>query len=202
MAVTREALIEIGTRWSSSLVLAEAELALHRWREDVARLRLYGWGEKRRAQFEALVDRLRARHEPPDAEGSQETLAQLRAVLAQARGLRELLDPEAASDELYAAGETAVYTLEAALGGPAQPPAESTEHRDELDALDGEIYLTIRGLNRAGRRLFRADGNEGRAGRYVFQFLVTIGRDEDEPRPAGEGAGAGAAGPVLVLRGG
>ena len=63
MAVPHHVLIDIGSRWSSSLVLTEAELALHRWREDAEVLRAYGWGETRRRRFEALVDRLRTRHD-------------------------------------------------------------------------------------------------------------------------------------------
>lgn len=231
MPVARQSLIEIGTRWSSSLVLAEAELALHRWREDVVRLRAYGWGERRRTRFESLVDRLRVRHDAlttlkslklgtapleagarkaarawldraysvleaaalehdaaaevlatlaPPEDSTAGALAAMRAALEQLRKVRELLDPEAATDEFFAAGETAAWTLEAALGGSVAAAAEASVQRDELDALDGEIYLTICGLNRAGDRLFRADGNEARAARYAFQFLVTIGRG-DEP---------------------
>jgi hypothetical protein len=226
-------LIEIGTRWPSSLVLAEAELALHRWREDVARLRAYGWGERRRAAFATLVDRLRSHHDafstlkgikvgtvpvegsarkaahvwldrarsilesaelehegasaaleaiPAASEtSSTETIAAVRAALAQLRTLRQVLDAEAATDEFFTAGEAAAFTLEAAVAGPDAAAIDTSEHQDELDALDGEIYLTVRGLNHAGVRLFQADGNTARVERYAFQFLVTFARDE--PRP-------------------
>lgn len=235
MPTPREALIAIGTNWSSSLVLAEAELALHRWREDVARLRAYGWGERRHSAFTDLVDRLRARHDalttlsaikigkmpaessarkaahawldrarsileaaelehdaaaaaleamPPTSDSSADTVAALRAALAQTRALRDLLDPEAATDEFFTTGEALAYTLEAAIAGPDAATLDTEGLRADLDALDGEVYLTIRGLNRAGRRLFLADGNTARAERYVFHFLVTFGRGDDE-RPSG-----------------
>jgi hypothetical protein len=76
---------------------------------------------------------------------------------------------------------------------------EQRVEQQELDALDGEIYLAIRGLNRAGQRLWRADGNEARAGRYVFQFLVTIGRGGEEPAAV---AGGAAPSTTLIIRGG
>jgi hypothetical protein len=63
MVVPHHVLVELGARWSSALVLAEAEVALHRWSADAEALRPYGWGPSRRERFEGLVDRLRQRHD-------------------------------------------------------------------------------------------------------------------------------------------
>lgn len=228
MAVPHHVLIELGSRWSSSLVLAEAEVALHRWREDAAEMRAYGWGEGRRRRFEALVDRLRARHDaavsgaqplgaaesqraertvarrwhdravsileaaeldhpaigdalaklPPPGEGGTTLLEALRAAVSTCIEQRARLDPEAADDAFFAEGTRHC----AAVGAGIDPDGADGHDRTELlETLDGEVYLTLRGLNRAGRRAFASDAR--RAGRYEFQFLVSIQRG-DEPVPA------------------
>jgi hypothetical protein len=240
MAVPNHVLIDIGSRWSSSLVLAEAELALHRWREDVEHLKPFGWGESRRLRFEALVDQLRARHDawthaqfaagslpahedvppspdestrrdraaarrwldraisileaaeiehaeaatalaaiPPPGEGATTLLDAVREALRQCMALRPRLDPEAAEDAFYAEGASVGATLAGALN---QNPTDALDRAEVLETLDGEVYLTIRGLNRAAQRAFLGDF-KGRADRYVFQFLVTIARGDEEITP-------------------
>jgi hypothetical protein len=228
MAVPHHVLIELGSRWSSSLVLAEAEVALHRWSEDVAALRGYGWGEGRRQRFEALVDRLRARHDavangaqplgaaeaqrvertaarrwhdravsileageldhpgigdalaklPPPGEGGTTLLEALRAAVSTCIELRARLDPEAADDAFFAEGTRHCAAVAAGIDPNG---ADGHDRMELLETLDGEVYLTLRGLDRAGRRAFAGDAR--RAGRYSFQFLVTIQRG-DEPVPA------------------
>lgn len=230
-------LIDLGARWSSTLVLTEAELALHRWREDATRLKPYGWGPSRCARFEALVDRLRANHDaweaprvpsspssrpppidprvdldrdvrsrarvwlaravsileaaefdapeagvaltsiPPPGDGTTTALASVRAALARCVALRDHLDPEAADDEFF----TEANAIKEALSRSTEhSPLDARDRADALDALDGEVYLTIRGLNRAARRAFTAAPDEARAEKYVFQFLLTIGRGDEE----------------------
>lgn len=219
-------------------MLTEAELALHRWREDVHRLKPYGWGPSRFARFEALVDRLRANHDawesprsarspssrpppndpnldldrdarvrargwlaravsilesaeldtpdasaalgaiPPPGDGTTTLLAATRTAHARCLSLRDRLDPEAADDAFFTEGTSIAEALSRSNGAP---PVDARDRADALDALDGEVYLTIRGLNRAARRAFASLGEDARADRYVFQFLVTIGRGESEP---------------------
>ncbi len=226
MAVPHHVLIDIGSRWSSSLVLAEAELALHRWREDADALRPYGWGEARRRRFESLVDRLRARHDewahehaeasaedarleriaarrwldravsileaseldhpslgaviaglPPPGEGAATLLDALRAALTACLEHRARLDAEAADDGFFAEGAALCASVAQSLG---PEPASASDRAELIETLDGEVYLTIRGLNRAASRAFAADP-KGRAARYVFQFLVTIQRGDSAP---------------------
>lgn len=219
-------------------MLTEAELAMHRWRDDVARLKAYGWGPARFARFEALVDRLRAHHDaweaprtarspssspppkdaagdsdpdarsrartwvaralsilesaeldsaeaaaalgaiPPPGDGTTTLLAAVRAAHARCLALRGQLDPEATDDAFFADGTSIAEALSRSSGSD---PIDARDRADVLDALDGEVYLTIRGLNRAARRAFSGPGDEARAERYVFQFLVTIGRGEESP---------------------
>lgn len=224
MAVPHHVLIELGSRWSSSLVLAEAEVALHRWREDAIALRAYGWGENRRRRFEALVDRLRARHDavaagdeplgaaearraertaarrwhdravsileaaeldhpavgealaslPPPGEGGTTLVEALRAAVSACIAQRSRLDPEAADDAFFAEGTRHC----AAVAANIDPDGPDALDRTELlETLDGEVFLTLRGLNRAGQRAFADDA--ARASRYGFQFLVTIQRGEE-----------------------
>jgi hypothetical protein len=228
MAVPHHVLIEIGSRWSSSLVLTEAELALHRWREDAEALRPYGWGEGRRARFEALVDQLRGRHDawthheaaasgegargertvarrwldravsileaselehpslgaviaalPPPGEGAATLLDALRAALTACLEQRDRLEPDAADDAFFAEGASHCAAVAAGVG---HQPASASDRAELIETLDGEVYLTIRGLNRAATRAFAGDSN-GRARRYVFQFLVTIQRGEESVTP-------------------
>lgn len=225
MAVPHHVLIELGSRWSSSLVLAEAEVALHRWGEDVAAMRAYGWGEGRRLRFEALVDRLRARHDacaagveplgaaearraertaarrwhdraisileaaeldhpaigeslaklPPPGEGGTTLVEALRAAVSACIAHRARLDPEAADDAFFAEGTRHCAVVSASI----DPDAPDAHDRTELlETLDGEVYLTLRGLNRAGQRAFADE--PARAERYGFQFLVTIQRGDDD----------------------
>ncbi len=228
MAVPHHVLIELGSRWSSSLVLAEAEVALHRWGEDVAAMRAYGWGESRRRRFEALVDRLRARHDasavgveplgaaearraertaarrwhdramsileaaeldhpvvgeslaqlPPPGEGGTTLVEALRAAVSACITHRARLDPEAADDGFFAEGTRHCAAVAAGIDPDG---ADGHDRTELLETLDGEVYLTLRALNRAGRRAFAGDA--GRSGRYEFQFLVSIQRG-DEPVPA------------------
>ncbi|MFO0651631.1 MAG: hypothetical protein U0326_35745 [Polyangiales bacterium] len=227
MAVPHHILIDIGSRWSSSLVLAEAELALHRWREDAEVLKAYGWGETRRRRFEALVDRLRTRHDawahadggdteearaertaarrwldravsiieaseldhpalgavlaslPPPGEGAATLLDAMRAALTACHENRAKLDAEAADDRFYVEGASLSAAVAAGLG---DVPASASDRAELIETLDGEVYLTIRGLNRAAGRAFAGDP-KGRATRYVFQFLVTIQRGEGTVSP-------------------
>jgi len=228
MAVPHHVLIELGSRWSSSLVLAEAEVALHRWREDSAEMRAYGWGDGRRRRFEALVDRLRARHDaavsgaqplgagearrvertaarrwhdravsvleaaeldhpavtdrlaklPPPGEGGTTLLDAVRAALSACVELRPRLDPESADEAFFSEGTRHCAAVAAGIDPDG---ADGHDRTELLETLDGEVYLTLRALNRAGRRAFAGDA--GRSGRYEFQFLVSIQRG-DEPVPA------------------
>lgn len=228
MAVPHHVLIEIGSRWSSSLVLAEAELALHRWREDIDTLAPYGWGDTGRARFEALVDRLRARHDawarddappapddaratrtaarrwldravsileaselehpavtaalaalPPPGEGASTLLDALRGALDACHLHRARLDATAADDTFFAEGAARCAALARTL---AEQPADPTDRHELLETLDGEVYLTIRGLNRAAARAFAGDPKR-RGERYAFQFLVTIQRGDSQSAP-------------------
>lgn len=209
-------------------MLAEAELALHRWRDDVAVLRAYGWGDARRKRFEALVDRLRARHDewagdthaasadadardertaarrwydravsifdaaelddlslgpilaalPPPGEGITTLLDALRAAFGACVEHRRKLDPEAADDAFYADGARLCAAVAASI---RDEPRDARDRAELIETLDGEVYLVLRGLNRAGRRAFASD--TARAGRYAFQFLVTIQRGEEPVTP-------------------
>ncbi|MBI5517962.1 MAG: hypothetical protein HY909_29590 [Deltaproteobacteria bacterium] len=225
-------LIDIGARWSSTLVLAEAELALHRWAEDVEVLRPFGWGPLRRERFEALVDQLRMRHDawqaprtsappprdgepvagpgerararswldraisileaaelesdeatsalgsiPPPGDGTSTLLASVETALARCKALRQVLDPDAATGVFFLEGEAAIEALDKALD---VAPVDPRDRADELDTLDGRVYLSIRGLNRAARRAFASAGEPEKAARYVFQFLLQIGKGTDE----------------------
>jgi hypothetical protein len=225
MAVPNHVLIEFGSRWSSSLVLAEAELALHRWREDLTTLGPYGWGENRRKRFESTVDRLRERHDawardtqagvptesarddrhearrwlnravsilesaeldhrvispsletlPLPTEGAGPLVDALRAALAVCVEHRSLLDREAADDAFFAEGAARCAMVSAQLGDPS---GTHNDRAELIDTLDGEVYLTIRGLNRAAQRAFMGD-TARRGDRYVFQFLISIQRGEE-----------------------
>jgi hypothetical protein len=231
MPLPQHMLIDIGARWSSTLVLAEAELALHRWAEDADVLRPFGWGPVRRERFEALVDQLRMRHDawqaprssappspegspvagpgerararawldraisileaaelesdeattalgsiPPPGDGTSTLLAAVEAALSRCRALRPSLDPDAADEAFFREGDAAIVSLDEALD---VAPVDPRDRADELDTLDGRVYLSIRGLNRAARRAFANAGEPERAARYVFQFLLQIGRGED-----------------------
>ncbi len=253
MAVPQHVLIDIGSHWSSTLVLAEAELALHRWSEDLPVLRAYGWGGPRREHFERLVDRLRTRRDawqpprvpsvpspgrpgssrpppggspqtgpaaalesareerararawldrafsileaaelehaaagealariPPPGDGTTTLSAAVRVALDRCDALRDHLDPEAADAAFFAQGTALATSLAVAL---EESPVDPQDRADQLDALDGEVYLTIRGLNRAGRRAFSALGDTSHGDRYTFHFLVTISRGEDVAPP-------------------
>lgn len=208
-------------------MLAEAELALHRWREDAEVLRAYGWGETRRRRFEALVDRLRTRHDawaradggdtedaraertaarrwldravsileaseldhpslgavlaalPPPGEGAATLLDALRAAVTACLENRTRLDVDAADDRFFAEGASLCAAVAAGLGAI---PSSASDRAELIETLDGEVYLTIRGLNRAASRAFAGDA-KGRATRYVFQFLVTIQRGEGAVSP-------------------
>lgn len=211
-------------------MLAEAELALHRWAPDADALRPFGWGPSRRARFETLVDRLRLRHDAwsapsqetpkkpprdtvsagrhwldravsileaaaldtpeveaalaaiPSPGGGAGTLREaLRAALGRCLAAREHLDREAADDAFFDQGAGLLEALDALDGADPLDPGSRAE---VLDALDGEIFLTVRGLNRAAWRAFGESSPE-RAARYVMQFLVTIGRGEAKA-PASE----------------
>lgn len=229
MPVPHHVLVELGAKWSSALVLAEAELALHRWGPDADALRPYGWGPTRRARFETLVDRLRQRHDAwsareserpgphrrdavaaghhwlnravsileaaaldaPEVEaalaeipapgGGAGTLREaIRAALGRCLGARVHLDREAADDAFFDEGAALLESLDARDGADPKDPGSRAE---VLDALDGEIFLTVRGLNRAAWRAFGEAAPE-RAARYVMQFLVTIGRGEAKASPS------------------
>lgn len=208
-------------------MLAESELALHRWREDAEALTPYGWGETRRRRFEALVDRLRNRHDawahtesgdgeearaertyarrwldravsileaseldhpalgavlaslPPPGEGVATLLDALRGALAACLDNRTKLDAEAADDAFFAEGAS---LCAAVASGVNNAPASASDRAELIETLDGEVYLTIRGLNRAASRAFAGDP-KGRGARYVFQFLVTIQRGEGSVTP-------------------
>lgn len=230
MSVPHHALVELGARWSSALVLAEAELALHRWAPDVEALRPFGWGPTRRARFEVLVDKLRQRHDawnggqhdsarpPPgdavtagrrwldravsileaaslDAPALEVALGQIpaagsgagtlreaiRAALARSLSAQEHLDPDAADPAFFDEGAALLGALDAVDGSD---PTDPSTRAEVLDALDGEVFLTVRALNRAAWRAF-GEASPARAARYVMQFLVTIGRGEAEA-PAAE----------------
>ncbi len=208
-------------------MLAEAELALHRWREDAEALTAYGWGETRRRRFEALVDRLRTRHDawahtegsdgedaraertlarrwldravsileaseldhpslgsvlsslPPPGEGVATLLDALRAALTACLDNRTRLDSDAADDAFFAEGASLCAAVASGVG---DLPASASDRAELIETLDGEVYLTIRGLNRAASRAFAGDA-KGRGTRYVFQFLVTIQRGEGAVSP-------------------
>lgn len=212
-------------------MLAEAEVALHRWSSDLDVLRLYGWGVARRDRFEALVDRLRQRHDAwsgrsapesdtrdalrdarrwfdralsileatsLDYEDVSEALLEIpqagpgvgtlresvRAALQRCLACRPRLDPEAADAAFFEQGTSVLSALDAVDGPNPQDP---TVRAEVLDALDGEVYLTVRGLNRAAWRALHESAPE-RASRYVMQFLVTIGRGAKEPATEPPGA--------------
>jgi hypothetical protein len=226
MAVPHHVLIELGSRWSSSLVLAEAEVALHRWGEDVAAMRAYGWGEAdgdfaskpwstgsaprhdacaagveplgaaeaRRAERTAarrwhdraisILEAAELDHPaigeslaklPPPGEGGTTLVEALRAAVSACIAHRARLDPEAADDAFFAEGTRHCAVVSASI----DPDAPDAHDRTELlETLDGEVYLTLRGLNRAGQRAFADE--PARAERYGFQFLVTIQRGDDD----------------------
>lgn len=224
MVVPHHVLVELGARWSSALVLAEAEVALHRWAADADALRPYGWGPTRRERFESLVDRLRQRHdawsgrpapqrdasdalrdarrwvdralsileaaalehddvnealgEIPQAGTGVGTLREsVRVALQRCLACQAKLDAEAADAAFFAQGTAALSGLDA-IDGPN--PQDASVRAEVLDALDGEVFLTIRALNRAAWRAFQESAPE-RAARYVMMFLVTIGRGAQEP---------------------
>lgn len=213
------------------MVLAEAEVALHRWSADADALRPYGWGPVRRDRFEALVDRLRQRHDAWSGRSTPQSatrdalrdarrwfdralsileataldhedvsealldipqpgvgLGTLRdavlAALQRCLACRSRLDADAADAAFFEEGAAVLGAL-AAVDGPN--PQDPTVRAEVLDALDGEVFLTVRGLNRAGWRAFH-EATPERAARYVMQFLVTIGRGEREPASEPPGA--------------
>lgn len=224
MVVPHHVLVELGARWSSALVLAEAEVALHRWSADAEALRPYGWGPSRRERFEGLVDRLRQRHDawsgrpapqrdvmdatrdarrwfdralsileaaslehedvsealadiPQPGTGVGTLRESLRVALQRCLACRPRLDTDAADASFFELGTAALSALDA-VDGPN--PRDPSVRAEVLDALDGEVFLTVRGLNRAAWRAFHEASPE-RAGRYVMQFLVTFGRGAQEP---------------------
>lgn len=205
-------------------MLTEAEVALHRWAADAEALRPYGWGPTRRARFEALVDRLRQRHDAwsgrsdatPDAndalrgarrwfdralsileaaafehEDVSEALEaipqpgvgvgtlreSLRMALQRCLACRPHLDAEAADAAFFEQGAASLGALDLL---EVSEPTDLSVRAEALDALDGEVFLYVRGLNRAAWRAFH-EQDPDRAARYVMQFLVTIGRGANEP---------------------
>jgi hypothetical protein len=108
MTRTKEELIELGKRWSSQLVLQEAEGALLRWGEDLPLLIRWGFGSAKRARLAALVSQLEARHKVYQQEvgvklaatpQEAEAIENLRTWAQRAQGiLHRLLDQQTAPD--------------------------------------------------------------------------------------------------------
>lgn len=105
----------------------------------------------------------------------------LRVALDQCLALRVSLDPDAADARFFADGDALLGRLDAALD-----TAQGQVQAERLDALDGEIYLMLRGLHRAAQRAFVGRDPE-RAARYVLQYLVTISRGVPADPVRGEG---------------
>ncbi len=63
MPKTRDELIFIGSRHSTTAILAESPNTMKRWDEDIEILAPWGWGANRRARLESLVGDLDARHQ-------------------------------------------------------------------------------------------------------------------------------------------
>lgn len=105
----------------------------------------------------------------------------IRVALDQCEAMRVDLDTDAADAKFFTEGASLLARLDTALD-----TAQGQLQAERMDALDGEIYLMLRGLHRAAQRAFVGRDPE-RASRYVLQYLVTISRGAPTDPVRGEG---------------